>query len=129
MYEKIESSKVAKAAKKRETDLYPGCNIQYISESQKSKVWCTTLRWATLGDCWLVLIFNIYFLVYNFHSGGVKRNWTGVPRKLQMLDENGKLSVRCACVQPDKLSKAELAHIIEYDGCDANSITCQVVIS
>lgn len=44
VYEKIESSKVAKAAKKRETDRYPGCNIQYISESQKSKVWCTTLR-------------------------------------------------------------------------------------
>lgn len=68
-------------------------------------------------------------MVYNFHSGGVKRNWTGVPRKIQILDENGNLSVRCACVQPDKLSKAELARIIEYDGCDANSITCHVVIS
>lgn len=68
-------------------------------------------------------------LIDNFYSGGVKRKWTGVPRKLQTLDENGKLSVRCACVQPDKLSEGELAHIVEYDDCDGSSTTCHVIVS
>lgn len=44
VYEKIESSKVAKAAKKKEMARYPSCNVEYVQESQRSKVWCTTLR-------------------------------------------------------------------------------------
>jgi len=52
-----------------------------------------------------------------------------VPRKLQTLDENGKLFVRCACVQLGELSKTELAHIIEYEDCDATSTTCYVEVS
>lgn len=44
MHERIQSSKILEAAKKKEGDRYPGCNIEYIKESQKSKVWCTTLR-------------------------------------------------------------------------------------
>lgn len=69
------------------------------------------------------------FCLYFFYSGGVKRTWVGVPRKLQTLDENGKLSVRCACVQLHELSKSELAHIIEYDNCESSSTTCFVKVS
>lgn len=67
--------------------------------------------------------------VRNFCSGGVQRKWTGVPRKLQTLDENGKLFVRCACVQLVELSKAELAHIIEFEDCDSTSTVCYVKVS
>ncbi|VVC41400.1 Hypothetical protein CINCED_3A019817 [Cinara cedri] len=105
VYEKIESSKMKKVAEKKENDRYPSCNVEYVQEHKRSKVWCTTL------------------------SGGVKRKWVGVPRMLQTLDKNGKLSVRCACIQQDELSKVELAHIVEYDDCDTNSTTCYVKVS
>lgn len=75
----------------------------------------------------MILNIHISFIIYN--SGGVKRKWTGVPRKLQTLDENGKLTVHCACVQLDKLSESELARIVEYDDCDASSTTCYVKVS
>lgn len=126
VYEKIELGKVNKLAKKKENDRYPSCNVEYIQENQRSKIWCTELRL----DVWILLIcFDFKCLVYNFCSGGVKRKWIGVPRKLQILDKNGILSVRCACVQIDELSKVELAHIVEYDDCDANSNTCYVKVS
>lgn len=126
VYEKIESSKAAKAIKKKETDRYPGCNIEYVQEHQRSRVWCTTLRlnvWA------LLLSFDFKHFVYHFYSGGIKRKWIGVPRKLQTLDEHGKLSVRCACIQVDQLNLAEQAHIVEYDDCNASSTTCYVKVS
>lgn len=44
VHEKIKSSKAAKAVKKKETDRYPSCNIEYVQEHQRSKVWCSTLR-------------------------------------------------------------------------------------
>lgn len=75
---------------------------------------------------YILLLNTIQVFSYHVYSGGVKRNWTGVPRKFQTLDENGKLSARCVCVQPDKLSKTELARIAEYDNCDASSTTCHV---
>lgn len=31
-------------ALKKEEDRYPSCNMEYVKESKKSKVWCTTLR-------------------------------------------------------------------------------------
>lgn len=121
MYSQIELSKVAKEAEKQEFNRYPGCNVQYVQENQRSKIWCTTSRWG------IRLGFKHYTgFSYYVYSGGVKRNWIGVPRKLQTLDENGKLSVRCVCVQPDKLSQTELARIAEYDNCDASSTTCHV---
>lgn len=44
MFEKIKSSKMAKVAKNEEMARYPSCNIEYVQENQKSKVWCTKLR-------------------------------------------------------------------------------------
>lgn len=44
MFEKIKSGKMAKEAKNKELTQYPSCNIEYVQENQKSKVWCTTLR-------------------------------------------------------------------------------------
>lgn len=35
---------MAKMAKKKEMNQYPSCNVEYIQENQRSKVWCTTLR-------------------------------------------------------------------------------------
>lgn len=44
VYKKIKSSKEAKAVKKKERDHYPSCNIEYVQEHQRSRVWCSTLR-------------------------------------------------------------------------------------
>lgn len=44
VYRKIELSKIKKTAEKKENDRYPSCNIEYVKNNQKSKVWCTTLR-------------------------------------------------------------------------------------
>lgn len=51
VYEKIKLSKIAKEAKKKELDRYPSCNVEYVHESERSKVWCTTLRLAEFGRC------------------------------------------------------------------------------
>lgn len=60
MYEKIESSKMSKVAKNKEMERYPGCNIEYVRETQKSKVWCTTLRLGhkEYKHCLIILYFN-----------------------------------------------------------------------
>jgi len=44
VFEKIKSGKLTKEAKNKEMAQYPSCNIEYVQENQKSKVWCTTLR-------------------------------------------------------------------------------------
>ncbi|XP_050442178.1 neuferricin [Adelges cooleyi] len=104
LQEKIKLAKDAKQAEKQKMNIYPNCNLEYSNETKMSKVWCTTL------------------------SGGVKRNWTGVPRKFQTISTNGKLTVRCACVQLEKLSNNELSHIAQYENCDSNSTTCFVKV-
>ncbi|XP_050526413.1 neuferricin [Daktulosphaira vitifoliae] len=103
--EKIKLIKNKNHQKKHEMSLYPNCNIEFNNEKQMSKVWCTTM------------------------SGGIKREWTGVPRKLQTIDENGKLTVRCACIQLENLSNNELARIVQYDNCDNDLTTCYVKIN
>lgn len=44
VYKKIGLSKINKTAEKKENDRYPSCNVEYVKENQRSKVWCTTLR-------------------------------------------------------------------------------------
>ncbi|KAJ6637167.1 Neuferricin like [Pseudolycoriella hygida] len=72
---------------------FPPCNIEWNANTG-TKVWCT------------------------MQSGGVDRQWAGVPRK---YFEAGQTSFRCACVDVSKLGHGSLK---EYDGCDSNSSTC-----
>lgn len=72
---------------------YPPCNIEW-KEATGTRVWCTT------------------------RSGGIDRDWTGVPRKFL---EAGTTEFRCACVPEDQLEDARLK---EYDDCEAEAIEC-----
>lgn len=87
------------------------------------------MYYIKVGNIGNIIFIYLKYLIIIFNSGGVKRKWTGVPRKLQTVDESGKLSVRCACVQLDELNEIELSHIVEYDNCDPSSTICYVNIS
>lgn len=72
---------------------FPPCNIEWNADTG-TKVWCTN------------------------QSGGIERQWAGVPRK---YFQPGNTGYRCACVHDSKLRDGSLK---EYDGCDPNSTTC-----
>lgn len=58
-------------------------------------------------------------------SGGIARNWIGVPRKLFENPES-KL-YRCACIQLDsKEHKKSVGVIKVYDECEENSASCYI---
>lgn len=72
---------------------FPPCNVEWNADTG-TKVWCTN------------------------QSGGIDRDWTGVPRK---YFEAGVDNHRCACINPSKLESANLE---EYKGCDPKSTYC-----
>lgn len=74
---------------------FPECNSRWTQETG-AHVWCAT------------------------ESGGVKRDWVGVPRK---LFKPGQRSHRCVCVNEHLLDDPRLK---EYDECDKNSVICKV---
>ena len=53
-------------------------------------------------------------------SGGVKRDWTGVPR---MFFKPGQSDYRCACVQEKNLRDSRVRH---YPGCGVTQVSCKV---
>jgi len=72
---------------------FPSCNSHY--EKEFAEVWCTV------------------------KSGGIVRDWVGVPRQLHVPGE----SVRCACVRNTQLSDPKLQL---YDNCDEASTKCKI---
>ena len=91
-----------------EKQAYPPCNSEW-SQKKGSRLWCTK------------------------KSGGVNREWVGVPRKLFLPGRNE----RCACIRTtgppstDPAAKTDFGdlkspHIKEYDGCDPKSDSCQI---
>nr|CAG4643379.1 EOG090X0A5G [Ilyocryptus agilis] len=74
---------------------YPMCNIDYKPE-EGTRIWCSTA------------------------SGGVKRDWVGVPRSLHSADSK---SVRCACVQESDLDDPMLK---EYPNCPKDAVSCKL---
>nr|CAG4649533.1 EOG090X0A5G [Scapholeberis mucronata]SVE93765.1 EOG090X0A5G [Scapholeberis mucronata] len=84
---------------KEEEDLfkekYPMCNVDYKPE-EGSRVWCST------------------------KSGGVKRDWVGVPRSLYSADAK---NIRCACAQEADLSDPLLK---EYPNCPKDATSCML---
>lgn len=93
----------------------PDCNSRWSSD-KGSEVWCTTM------------------------SGGIEREWVGVPRIYDpALDtvvlaadaatgQDGgasKLPTRCVCAPPEEVARAA-PHLQVYEGCDPRAATCMV---
>ncbi|XP_030009066.1 neuferricin [Sphaeramia orbicularis] len=74
---------------------FPPCNSEWSSTSG-GRVWCST------------------------RSGGVERDWTGVPRR---FFAPGSSSARCVCVKDPSENDA---HLKEYDGCPSHSHSCHL---
>ncbi|XP_071453223.1 neuferricin [Hetaerina americana] len=82
---------------------YPPCNTEW-SASKGSRVWCSN------------------------KSGGISRDWIGVPRKLFLV---GSPTPRCVCVRHPNESHSEESllndpRLEEYPGCHEDAISCAV---
>lgn len=86
-----------KAQSEAEMVRYPACNTQW-SAAMGGRVWCST------------------------KSGGVERDWTGVPRKLFSPGSSG---VRCVCVE-DPAAAEEDQNLQKYDNCPPHADSCSV---
>jgi len=93
-----------KAAERRAEQLkseYPACNSRW-TQAGGSEVWCTA------------------------KSGGVSRDWVGVPRLLAA--EGTAQKERCACVQLGRSQQPGLQVLLRpYPGCDLEAERCKVV--
>lgn len=72
---------------------FPACNIEW-KENTGTRVWCSN------------------------QSGGVFREWIGVPRKFFQM---GQSDFRCICASDDKLADPRLK---EYNDCDPKATEC-----
>ena len=64
----------------------------------RDKVWCST------------------------NSGGVQRDWTGVPRQFRDPTLGVKGSIRCVCAKEDEAE--DTSKFMKYDGCPRWNVTC-----
>ncbi|XP_026757822.1 neuferricin homolog [Galleria mellonella] len=96
-YERIEQCKVEKDLAKKEELKFPPCNIEWNADTG-TRVWCTKT------------------------SGGVKRNWIGVPR---LLYTPGEETPRCTCVNLENIDNS-VTLFKEYDNCAVTSTSCFV---
>lgn len=83
-------------AKQQEmSKLLPECNSEWNADLNSGRVWCTT------------------------KSGGVERDWVGVPR-LKSDDESN----HCVCVNLETLDPSQQDKFRIYAGCDPNASEC-----
>ncbi|XP_026227256.1 neuferricin isoform X2 [Anabas testudineus] len=75
----------------------PACNSEW-SAASGGRVWCST------------------------KSGGVKRDWAGVPRK---LFSPGSTGVRCVCVENPSASEED-PNLQKYEGCPPHADSCSI---
>ncbi|XP_078403972.1 neuferricin isoform X1 [Cetorhinus maximus] len=92
-----------------ENKIFPPCNSEWTS-TKGGRVWCSS------------------------RSGGIERNWAGVPRKLY---KPGSRNHRCACVRttgppfnqpssPQNRGDLDNPALQEYEGCHSLSDTCAI---
>lgn len=89
------------ADKKDEDQVYPPCNSEWNQDLKRTRFWCTK------------------------RSGGIERDWIGVPRKLiTSIDENKK--GRCVCVQTDSgIVYDDDDQVLKlYPGCAPSATEC-----
>ncbi|KAJ9599854.1 hypothetical protein L9F63_009894 [Diploptera punctata] len=94
----IREAKNNKEESNKEKLLYPPCNAEWSQESG-SRVWCSTM------------------------SGGIQRDWIGVPRQLY---EPGSKSFRCACINESQLNGLKKGNMKEYPDCNPKATSCWV---
>lgn len=95
----ITKAKKTKQEERIEKLSYPPCNSEWSNESG-SRVWCTKM------------------------SGGIERDWTGVPRQLY---EPGSQTYRCACIRENEIDgPKKKGNIKEYPDCNPKSTSCWV---
>ncbi|OPJ78775.1 neuferricin [Patagioenas fasciata monilis] len=105
----IEEAQKLKAESEQRQQQFPSCNSEW-SSAKGSRFWCSR------------------------QSGGVSRDWTGVPRKLYQPGSRGS---RCVCVrtagapwgQPDSAEHGDRGdldnpQLEEYKGCDPLASQC-----
>ena len=97
MYKQLDQ---LESEKKNEDEVYPPCNSEWNQDSKKTRFWCTK------------------------RSGGIERDWIGVPRKLVTAD--GDQNGRCVCVQTDSgIVYEDDDHVLKlYPGCAPTSPEC-----
>uniref|UniRef100_A0A8C1TDP9 Neuferricin n=1 Tax=Cyprinus carpio TaxID=7962 RepID=A0A8C1TDP9_CYPCA len=86
-----------KAQAQSEMQLYPACNSEW-SEASGGRVWCSTM------------------------SGGIHRDWVGVPR---MLFSPGSGHSRCVCIRLSDPVHAENRNLREYKDCPPQAESCR----
>ncbi|KAM4727146.1 neuferricin [Anableps anableps] len=86
-----------KAQSEDEKVRFPPCNSEW-SAGRGGRVWCST------------------------KSGGVTRDWTGVPRK---LFSPGSAHVQCVCIKDPSAAAADPS-LQKYDGCPSDAESCMV---
>ncbi|KAK6625113.1 hypothetical protein RUM43_005404 [Polyplax serrata] len=102
--EKFNDAEKSKQNKMNDELLFPPCNVEWNAETG-TKVWCSK------------------------KSGGIERNWAGVPRKLYMV---GSESYRCACIDINEIQNSESpqyarrGHLKTYEHCDPLQYMCFV---
>lgn len=109
----IGHARIWKEKQLKETEVFPPCNSEWQKETG-GRVWCTN------------------------KSGGIKRDWVGVPRKLYIAKDK---NFRCACVKNfgSPLSSADTPelgasnrgdldnpNLREYDNCPATANSCKL---
>ncbi|CAD5120867.1 DgyrCDS9417 [Dimorphilus gyrociliatus] len=108
--EKLEIAKLEKHSDKLDEQMFPPCNSEW-SQADGGFVWCSK------------------------SSGGIERNWVGVPRR---YFRSGKTEPRCACVRTtgppsdNRASKSnngdlDNPNLREYQNCDRLSERCRVM--
>ncbi|KAL6260620.1 hypothetical protein P5V15_008140 [Pogonomyrmex californicus] len=97
--EKVLLAKKEKALEEEQDRIFPPCNVEWNLDTG-TVFWCTE------------------------KSGGIDRNWMGVPRML-FETASTKSSSRCTCVNLNsKEYKENKAKFREYDGCDKFATKC-----
>ncbi|XP_024890909.1 neuferricin [Temnothorax curvispinosus] len=98
--EKLLLAKREKAMEEKQERMFPLCNIEWNRDTG-TVFWCTE------------------------KSGGIERDWTGVPRILFETAGAQGSSSRCACVNLDsKEYEDNKARLSEYDGCEKYATKC-----
>ncbi|XP_037543518.1 neuferricin [Nematolebias whitei] len=93
----LDEGRRLKAQSDAEKVRFPPCNSEW-SAGRGGRVWCSS------------------------KSGGVTRDWTGVPRRLFSAASS---SVQCVCVK-DSATAEEDPNLQKYDGCPAQADSCIV---
>eukprot|EP00794_Sanderia_malayensis_P013747 gene13747-15183_t len=91
---KLQQALQDKANDEEEKKVFPHCNSEW-SEKDGTVLWCSN------------------------QSGGIKRDWAGLPRK---FFKPGQTDHRCACVNENNLKDKRLR---VYPGCSAESVSCK----